>query len=284
MTLRPQRWSGRPGESVAVDVRCFGVDGERSDGVLDWQAGDAAGQLDATAGQIEVPLAGPGMVTLDATWLDADGAAIATNRIELACVAATAGSQALTVVGDSALAATLRTLGYAVSEASVEAAAPGTILVARRYDTALERAVQSGARLLLLAGEPGDGEQPMRLPVGAVIPRAGTSWQGDWATAFSWIKKQGPFATLPGDPLLEMEYEPVMPDAILVGLPPWAYATHCWAGPRAGLDSQAGVAAGRDALRPRPRRASRPSSSTRQTLAEDAVAQALFAGAIALLS
>ena len=283
VTLRPRRWSGRPGETVAVDVRCFGVDGERSDGVVAWEAGKASGQLDATAGTIEVPLDGPGMVALTARWLDAEGAVIASNRVELASVAAAAGGPALTVVDDSALAATLRTLGYAVAEANVDSAAPGTVLVARRYSPALERAVQTGARLLLLAGEPGDGADPMRLPIGAVIPRAGTPWQGDWATAFSWIKKTGPFAALPGDPLLEMEYEPVMPDMILVGLPPWAYATHCWAGLALGWIHKpvallAAMPYGRGHV------ALTTFKLNAQTLAEDAVAQALFAGAVNLLS
>ena len=283
VTLRPQRWSGRPGATVAVDVRCFGVDGARSDGVVTWRAGAASGQIDAAGGIIEVPLSAPGMVMLDATWLDADGAAVAANTVELACVASAAHDATLTVVGDAALAATLRSLGYSVAEASVDAAAPGTILVARRYDAALERAVQTGARLLLLAGEPGEGSEPMRLPVGAVIPRAGTSWQGDWATAFSWIKKQGPFAALPGDPLLEMEYEPVMPDMILVGLPPWAYVTHCWAGLALGWIHKP-VALLAEMPYGRGHIAVTTFKLNATTLAEDAVAQAIFAGAIDLLS
>ena len=43
-------------------------------------------------------------------------------------------------------------------------------------------------------------------------------------------QETGPFATLPGGPLLEMEYATIMPDAVLVGLPAWAYRTHSWAG------------------------------------------------------
>ena len=37
-------------------------------------------------------------------------------------------------------------------------------------------------------------------------------------------------AALPGSPLLEMQYAPVMPDYVLAGLPSWAYRTHSWAG------------------------------------------------------
>ena len=79
--------------------------------------------------------------------------------------------------------------------------------------------------LLLDAG----AAQGMALPWGAVVPRAGTPWQGDWATSFAWLRKEGPFAALPGDPLLEMDFAPVMPEAVLVSIPHWA-TDASWAG------------------------------------------------------
>ena len=102
------------------------------------------------------------------------------------------------------------------------------ILVARTYTEAVEHAVQQGARLLLLPG--GAPRKPGRtLPFGHIVPRDGTQWQGDWATSFAWLRKEGPFAHLPGEPLLEMEYAAIMPDEILVGIPAWA--SHAsWAG------------------------------------------------------
>jgi len=281
VALRPQRWSGRPGAAVTVAVGCLGVDGLRRDGVVEWRAGDAHGQLAAPGGAIAVPLTAPGMVTLEARWLAADGTAIAANQVELACVAAPPAAGALAVVDDPALAATLRSLGYTVSE-SMPADASAR-LVARRYTKALESAVQQGARLLLLAGEPGPGDaDAVRLPAGAVIAREGTPWQGDWATAFSWLKKQGPFAALPGEPLLEMEYAAVMPDYVLAGLPIWAYRTHSWAGLALGwihkpVSLLAALPYGRGQF------AVTTFKLNAATLAEDAVAQALFAGALELL-
>jgi len=79
--------------------------------------------------------------------------------------------------------------------------------------------------ILLAAAEEG-----MALPVGTITPRAGTPWQGDWANSLAWIKKQGPFAHLPGAPLLEMEYAAVMPEAVIAGLPTWVQREHSWAG------------------------------------------------------
>ena len=285
VTLRPQRWSGRPGETLVVDVGTFGTDGECSDGVIEWQAGEAQGRLDAPGGAVDAPLTTPGMVTVIARWLTGEGGAVvATNVVELACVETPQPTQALCVVDDVALATTLRALGYTVAETLSSTVEAQTVLVARRYTRELEAAVQAGARLLLLAGQPSaEGKEAVRLPVGAVIAREGTPWQGDWATAFSWIKKQGPFAALPGDPLLEMEYAPVMPDTILVGLPAWAYRTHNWAGLALGwihkpVSLLAEMPYGRGQV------AITTFKLNAQTLAEDVVAQTIFAGALALFA
>lgn len=283
VAIRPQCWSGRPGEMVRVDLRCFGVDGERSDGVIEWRAGAAGGRLAAPGGEIQAPLAAPGMVTLAVTWLGADGSAVANNSVDLACVAAPAPQRHLCIVGDRALAQVVRTLGYTVTETLPETVDPQTVLVARHYTHHLQTAVQRGARLLLLAGDAHTAsEESIRLPVGAVIAREGTPWQGDWATAFSWLNKQGPFAALPGSPLLEMEYALVMPDFVLAGLPSWAYRTHSWAGLALGwihkpVSLLAAMPYGRGHM------AVTTFKLNAATLATDAVAQALFAGALELL-
>lgn len=286
VTLRPQRWSGRPGEVITVDVRTFGVDGESSAGSVVWRVGEATGQLDAPGGVIAAPLAAPGMVVLEARWLAADGAPIASNRVELACIAAPRFEGTLAVLDDPALAATLRSLGYTVSETLPDDRA--TPVVARRYTRSLESAVQQGARLFLLAGEPAQegaaqgGAERVRLPAGAVIARQGTPWQGDWATAFSWIRKEGTFAALPGEPLLEMEAAPVAPDYILVGLPTWAYRTHSWAGLALGwihkpvsLLAEMPYGKGKVVIT--------TFKLNAQTLTADAVAQAIWCGALGLL-
>ena len=282
IALRPQTWSGRVGESIAIDVRAFGVDGEGTDGVIEWQVGEATGRVKPAGGVVNVGLSAPGMVTMSARWLDDMGALIASNQVEVAAIAVPLGDKSLCVVDDPALADVARTLGYAVSEGLPTAPDPATILVARRYTLALEEAVQAGAKLLLLAGEGAAGQESHRLPVGAVVPRAGTAWQGDWATSISWLKKEGPFAALPGSPLLEMDFAPVMADAVLVGLPPWAFRTHSWAGLTLGwihksVSLLAEMPYGRGHV------AITTFKLNAETLGEDAVAQALFAGMVQLL-
>lgn len=232
VVLRPQRWSGAPGESIPVQISVFGVDGASTAGTIQWRAGAVQGTLPAPGGLVAIPLAAAGMLTVEAQWLAGNGTTLAVNQVEVACIAPPAPNGKVHVVDDPELATTLAKLGYAV------AAAPGSngqlreiLLVARHYTRPIHELVQRGARALLLAGPDfNQSEQSTPLPGCAVRPRLHTPWQGDWATSFSWLKKQGPFAHLPGGPLLEMEYAEIMPDAVISDINAWAYRTHTWAG------------------------------------------------------
>ena len=114
-----------------------------------------------------------------------------------------------------------------------------------------------------------------------IAPRAGTPWQGDWANSLSWIKKQGPFAHLPGAPLLEMEYAAIMPDAVIAGLPTWVQREHSWAGLTVGwihktVSLLSVLPYGRGQI------LVTTFKLNADTLATDAMAQALFAGILNL--
>jgi hypothetical protein len=117
--------------------------------------------------------------------------------------------------------------------------------------------------------------------VGGVVARAGTIWQGDWATSFSWLKKRGPFAHLPGGPLLEMEYAEIMPDAILAGIPAWMAREQSWAGLALGwihkpVSLLAKLDYGRGSV------IVTTFKLTELTLADNVMAQALFSGLVML--
>ena len=290
--LRPARWSGRPGQALEVLVQTKGVSGQEAGGTIRWQAGGRSGELPAPGGTISVALDAPGVVTLVADWLAADGSQLATNQVDLVCVAAEPASVPLCVIDNAGLAAVLRDLGYRVREGEADASVAATlaadeIVIACRYTRTLEAHVQNGGRVLLLAdpgtaGEAGSGESAVPLPIGHVVPRAGTPWEGDWATSFAWVRKQASLAHLPGGPLLEMEWAPVMPDAVIVGLPSWVQRNHSWAGLAVGWVHQAVsllsvVPYGRGRL------LTTTFKLNAATLATDAVAQALFAGALDLL-
>lgn len=232
VVLRPQRWSGHPGETVPVQIATFGVAGTSSGGTIHWQAGAAQGTIAAPGQVVEIPLSAAGMLTVQAQWQTLAGEVIATNQVEVACVEPSVPDGKLHVLGDPELQTTLHDLGYHLVDL------PGspqqlrdTLLVARHYTGSIHELVQRGARALLLAGPDfNQGEHSVALPGSTIHARAHTHWQGDWATSFSWLKKQGPFAALPGAPLLEMEYAEIMPDAVITGVPAWAYRTHTWAG------------------------------------------------------
>jgi hypothetical protein len=286
--LRPATWSGRPGEALEVQVQTKGVVGREAGGTIHWQAGERSGELPAPGGTISVTLNAPGVVTLAARWLAADGSPLATNQVDLACVGFEPVASRLRVTGDGLLAATLRGLGYDVQEGKADSrAAAEEIVVTTRYTRALQEHLHRGGRVLLLAGSPAADdsildEEAVPLPVGQVVPRAGTPWQGDWATSFAWVKKQGPLAHLPGGPLLEMAWAPLMPDAVIAGLPPWVQRNHSWAGLAVGWVQRAvslllALSYGRGRL------VVTTFKLDAATLAADAMGQALFAGALNLL-
>ncbi len=235
VVVRPQRWSGRPGEVIPVEIRAFGVDGPGREGCLQWQVDEARGELPAPGGLVQMPLPRElkgGLIPLRARWIMSEGGIVASNQVELAYTTPPMPGQKVQVIDDEALSNTLKELGYDIVEAgkiNEEA-----VLVARQLTPDLQKAMQRGADLLLIAGPDFAAQSKTRfLPMGLrgmIIPREGTLWQGDWATSFSWLKKRGPFAHLPGGPLLEMEYADIMPEAVLVGMPAWLMRECSWAG------------------------------------------------------
>jgi len=247
-------------------------------------AGEASGELPAPGGTISVSLNAPGVIALTAQWLAEDGTQLAVNQVDLVCVDSPPPAAQLRVVDDAALAAVLRELGYSVIETAVdETDIHAEIVVASRYTRSLETYIQQGGRVLLLADLGATGDEPaVPLPVGQIVPRAGTPWQGDWATSFAWVKKQGPLAHLPGTPLLEMEWASIMPDAVIAGLPSWVQQDHSWAGLAVGwvhkaVSLLAVMPYGRGQI------LMTTFKLNATTLVNDAIAQALLAGMVNML-
>jgi hypothetical protein len=285
LAIRPQRWSGRPGDLAPVMFHTCDVDGPGRYGLICWQvkSGEATteGEIAAPGGVAHIPLTAPGIVTIHAQWRTLDGAVIASNHVELACIAPATPEATVCIVDDDALAGALSALGCVVIT-DAGAASPRVITVAHHFTSDLQTAVQQGARVLLLAGPDfNKANNTVRLPNCAVVARAGTPWQGDWATAFSWLKKQGPFAGLPGGPLLEMEYAEVAADAVITGIPAWSYREHSWAGLALGwihkpVSLLAKTTYGRGAI------TTTTFKLTPSVLANNAVAQAIMGGLLAL--
>jgi hypothetical protein len=281
VAVRPQRWSGLPGDELPVLIQAADVNGAGQGGALRWHAGAVEGELAAPGGEIHVHLVRAGMVPLTVQWIGNDKQVIAQTTVELACIDLYSGTQQLQVIDDPDFARLLDELGYHIVEG--DAADPSGLLVARHYTPALRSAIQGGARALIIAGTDFNrkGGEVANLPRGRILARAGTPWQGDWATSFSWLKKQGPFSGLPGGAFLEMEYAELMPDAVWEGIPPYFYQKHSWAGLALGwihrpVSLLATIPYGRGQL------TLTTFKLTAESLSKSVVAQALFAGMVEL--
>lgn len=239
-----ERWAYWAGETITV--RLWGSRFSAADpgaGTVRWWVEGTAlqgalavppvarGQV-AELGQIALPApmvdgVGGQARTLQLQWLAADGRLIAENDLHFTVFSegVKAPIAGMTFWSpDAGLAARLRALGWPLAAGL----APGVIAVTRRLDTLLHSWVQSGGRVLLLA----EGPQAMAtgLPRVHITPRAGTSWQGDWASSFAWLRRAGPFATLPGGPLFDLSFSRVIPEYVIVGLSPWDFEADVDAG------------------------------------------------------
>ena len=278
VVMRPVRWSGCLGESLEVRVKTYNETGPEKNGRVVWQTSSQSGELITPEGTITMRLDQAGVITLYATWLAADGTQLAVNQLDLVCVSFDPGQASLRVIDSTPIADALRALGYQVSEGDAAGGTKHEVLVACRYTTELQAHIQNGGRGILLASEAAG----TALPVGTIAPRVGTPWQGDWANSLAWIKKQGPFAHLPGEPLLEMEYAAVMPDAVIAGLSTWVQREHSWAGLTVGwihksVSLLSALPYGRGQL------VITTFKLDATTLSNDVMAQALFEGMLKLL-
>ncbi|MEP6894708.1 MAG: hypothetical protein ABI986_03780, partial [Chloroflexota bacterium] len=278
VVMRPLRWSGRLGESLEVQIKAVNETHPEKNGKVIWQTDSQSGELSTPDGKIKLTLDKPGVITIHAKWLADDETQLAANQVDVVCASFAPAPAPVRVTDSTLIADALRALGYQVVEGDVVDARANEIVVACKYTSELQKYIQQGGRVLLLASDDAD----IPLPVGNIVRRAGTTWQGDWANSIAWIKKQGALAHLPGAPLLEMEYAAVMPDAVLAGLPSWVQREHSWAGLIVGWIHKTV-----SLLTVMPYGKGRILITTFKlnatTLASDAIAQTLFAGILNLL-
>jgi hypothetical protein len=142
---------------------------------------------------------------------------------------------------DAALAERLAMLGLRLAP-DAEAA---DLLVMRIMDTASVEAVRRGKRALVVYEE-GESrwlraDQPTSiLPVQYYMHEAFPGlfaqdrdhpvYRSDWITAFSWLRRSGMFADMPGGPMFDMSFEKVVPRHVLIGMKPWEFEAHVHSG------------------------------------------------------
>ena len=244
-------WSG---DSVALKLKV--ATGGRSvpaGATLTWSVDGKSGKtaVPATAGLSVVDLGTTGIkldgasrVATIVLKLEAGGQELARNQIEVSVYAKRSAGPARIAAADAGLAAFARGLGYTVTDA-----ASADLILTHALDEADIEAMRHGARYLVLA----DGsvathrnlrvDQPRaepptmpaskerarhlgsetQLPNIGLVLRDGTLWRGDWIANFSWIKRSGAFADLPGGPLLDVSFDRVVPHHVLTGFRSWEY-------------------------------------------------------------
>ena len=233
-------------------------------GHLHWRAGAAAGRIAVPAAgplaavhlaEITVPLPDrvPGGMLEIVLRLESGSETIAVNSVTVGVhprrVTADLARIATT---DAQIAAFARGLGYDVVPPE---AADVTLVPA--LDAGDIAAMQAGARYAVFADgtqktqrnlrvDEARREQPFipivddrpglpqgpeaQMPNMGLVARQGTMWRGDWIAGFSWIRRAGVFADLPGGPMIDLSHDRVVPHHVLTGFRSWEWADKVHAG------------------------------------------------------
>jgi hypothetical protein len=164
---------------------------------------------------LEMPLVAHERIMQISYILSAGDTEVARSWTDVSVLPARRDASSLRVwTADETVARHTAAMGYALAKEADEA----DVVIARGNPAALADLVRRGKRLLLLAEEP--------MPLYPFFPhwqnvnveaRAGTPWQGDWASAFSWLHRGKAFAGLPGGPLLDLSFDRVIPQHVVSG-------------------------------------------------------------------
>lgn len=247
-------WSG---ESVALKLKiATGGRSVPSGATLTWSIEGQSGTLDVPAtealsvadlGTTAIRLDGATRIATIALKLEAGGKLLSKNQIEVSVYARRSAGPAKIAASDPDLAAYARGLGYTVTDP-----ASADLNLVHALSEADIEAMRNGARYLVLADgsaethrtnrnlriEPPRAEPPTmpegkerarhlgsetQLPNINLVLRDGTLWRGDWIANFSWIKRTGAFAALPGGPLLDVSFDRVVPHHVMTGFRSWEF-------------------------------------------------------------
>ena len=201
-------------------------------------AASALSVMDTKGLELDLPALGPNRVLTLRLTAHVGERIVAKNEVEIALYQRPNPANLPSVSAPQALHPWLTALG-------VTLAAPETadLVLAQVLAPPDVKALQSGAKYLLLADGSGGptlrSDAPRRdppmlpwqdgangIPAGpdSLLPnmslhaRHGTMWRGDWIAGFSWIRRTGAFAALPGGPLLDLSFDRVVPHHVLTGL------------------------------------------------------------------
>ncbi|MBJ6985907.1 glycoside hydrolase family 2 TIM barrel-domain containing protein [Devosia sp. MC521] len=261
---RPERYSAYSGQQLALELRvATGGLSIPAGAVLHW-SGDISDSINVPAtGPVSVADLGNTMLTMPKVStnkeltlsfsLEAGGSVLATNTCTIALYAERKTADRPTIaVNDAALGDYARGLGYEVVDKK-----KADIVLVHAVNGEDVDAMKAGAKYLILADgsvktnhnlrtDMPDGELPHRsivadgkqfkpaydhhLPNINLVERDGTIWRGDWIAGFSWLRRDGVFADIPGGPIFDLSFSGVVPLSLLTGFKPWEFGNNVQSG------------------------------------------------------
>lgn len=254
---RPQTWSAYSGDVLEIEISvATGAAAIPGNATLHWSGGahgsapvpatGANGLADLGKLAMTMPVVGKNQMLRVDFRLEAEGHELARNTLEVALYARRQATGLASVFSpDADLADFARDLGYDLTSAD-----SADVIVCHALDTSDIEAMRAGRRYLVIADgsekthgnlrrDIPEGEKlfrdiivgECRLPIGmdqqlpgiGLIARDATMWRGDWIANFSWIRRAGPLAALPGGPMLDLSFERVVPHHVMSGFRTFEY-------------------------------------------------------------
>lgn len=214
------RYSGLSGQDWGFEV-CVASGAEAlGTGVLRWTCEGAQGEMDFDgASPLGVLSLGTLTLTLPETalsrmltiglTLEIGGVVSARNQVDIALFAPRNLHDLPRIAAqDRDLARRAAGLGY-----PLVAVAEADLILTRTLDQADRQRLGAGARYLLVA----DNDLSADWAGLGLTARHGTIWRGDWIAGFSWLRRDGAFAGVPGGPMLDPSFSGVVPHWVMTG-------------------------------------------------------------------
>ncbi|MCS6846841.1 MAG: glycoside hydrolase family 2 TIM barrel-domain containing protein [Anaerolineae bacterium] len=140
----------------------------------------------------------------------------------------------------------LHALGYAL----VEDAAQADVVVVGKMTEVWREYLLRGGRVLWLA-ESDDAQQTWFKDI-RVVSRAQAGLRGDWASSFSWIRRDAMFGDIPTDNVVDFAFADLTPEHVILGVHPfhWLRGVHAgifvgWIHKNAALVAERHIGRGR---------------------------------------
>lgn len=233
-------WAGGETAAVTLAIAHSGVQPLQG-AALHWSlAGDglpeAAGtiaEVTAVPNQVtalptlRLPLpvpARPARAALGLALVDGSGREVARNELALLLLPPTVAPAAKVACTEARLGAALREAGYDVTrDLTTEVPLVVTVL-----GEAERRFAEQGGRVLFLAETP-EALQTV-VPRLALQARKGTPWSGNWASSFSWYRRDLWAGEMPGDGRFDFTYAVVLPETVISSVRPADFRREVLAG------------------------------------------------------